>query len=558
MPDDAISTPAPPRLSRLWLAAYAIILVFTAVLVVETALRIPFPWDLYAWSESPFLTNMMKLDQHQPIYTTPADGNSFVYAPGLEYICYAVLKPLGLELDIRWDRLVSTLLGVFAAGFGALSAVRLARPVVGMARTKSFFVVTWGLVWLVLSKNFMADIDHPDNLHFLHATIIFWLCLVAVDTKRFGIALLSMFIAGFGLFTKQTEMISFLGLLAAYGIFNAWGWQRWFVLAAVGAGTLALSAGLLWHDPFARFWTFQLLTEHQKMWPTKLYPMFTDIFSMDRGPLVFLGIIAFPCLWSLGGALRRGLVCWVCVGFFAALPNVSAYLKTMGIYNDLIIMEIWLVILVWPFIGMLLERLPQLFSAREAGGVITWERRMLPLGVGALAFLFLVLLVPMKVPPRPGDMAFGRAIEDGVTADLKAGRKVLLTHSTAALIRAGVKEAPRDRANSVLELVAGDVGNLADIKTRINAHYYDRIYLVVGKWYHDDITNCIMQNYKVDYIIPRSPYTPRLIYGYGDLMLDDVPVLSPRETNAAAQTEEAPAQQTAPRGEHPSDLRNPR
>ncbi len=532
LPESATNI-APPRLSRFWLAACAIILLFTVALIVETALRIPFPWDLYQWSESPFLTNMMKLDAHQPIYTSPADGNSFVYAPGLEYICYALLKPFHLELDIRWDRLVSTLLGVGAAFFGALATCRLSRQVVSIAHGKLYFLVTWCLVWLVLSKNFMADIDHPDNLHALHATLIYWLCLVAIDTKNFAAALLSMVVAGFGLYTKQTEMLSFLGLLAAYALCNPWGWGRWLILGAAGTATFIFSAWLLWRDPYARFWTYQLLTQHQRMWPTKLYWMFNDIFSMDRGPLVFLAILAIPCLWSLGGAVRRTVIVWICTGLFAAAPNVSAYLKTMGIYNDIIIMEIWLIMIVWPFCGMLLERLTQVKSD-PAGSAISWDRRILPLGVCALTFLFLILLVPTKVPPRVAEMAFGRALEDGVRADIKAGRRVLLTHSTAALIRAGVTEPPLDRANSVLELVAGDLGNLSEIKKRLNEHYYDRIYLVLGKWYHEDIAMCIIQNYKIDRVIPKSSNTQRLIFGYGDMMVDDVPVLSPRDTKVPA------------------------
>src|SRR5579863_78036 len=100
--DPAAASPAGPQQqgSRLWFVVYAIIFAFVAVLAVETALRIRFPYDLYFWSESPFLTNLMKLDQHQHIYTSPADANSFVYSPGLEYLCFAILKPFGRELDI--------------------------------------------------------------------------------------------------------------------------------------------------------------------------------------------------------------------------------------------------------------------------------------------------------------------------------------------------------------------------------------------------------------------------------------------------------------------------
>ena len=66
------------------------------------------------------MTNMLKLDQHQPIFTSPADANSFIYSPGLEYICLVLLKPLGLHLDIRFCRAVNVGLGLLTGLLAAL------------------------------------------------------------------------------------------------------------------------------------------------------------------------------------------------------------------------------------------------------------------------------------------------------------------------------------------------------------------------------------------------------------------------------------------------------
>jgi hypothetical protein len=528
MPVDKTSTPpAPsPRRSRLWLAVYAIIFAFVAVLAVETALRIRFPYDLYFWSESPFLTNLMKLDHHQPVYTNPADGNSFVYSPGLEYLCFAILKPFGLELDIRFCRLVAVALGVFAACFGALAATRFTRSVVSIAHPKLFFLATWGLIWLVLSKNFLADIDHPDNLHAFHATLIFWLCLLAVETRRFGVALLTMLAAGVGVFTKQTEALSFAGPALAFAIFNPWGWRRWFLLVAVGVATVAVSLYILWLPPDAKFWTLDLL-RHQRIWLSKSYTMTTDTIFMDRGILLVLAIFAVPCLWNARNQARRYLVIWTLVGVFTVLPNLTAYLKTMGMWNNIIIFEIWMILLVWPFFVMLADALPAAKPAPREVTALPWDSRLLPVAVCALMLFFLLLLVPMKVPPRPGDYAFAHQLENDVRADLQAGRKVLLSHSTEILIRAGVTDIPLDRANSILELFAAKLDSRSDAVARINAHYYDRIYLLVGDWYATNTLEAINRNYETNYIIPKSPYKSRLIYGYSELM-DDCPVLSPR------------------------------
>ncbi len=528
MTADTLNNPRaarPARRSRLWLAVYAIIFAFVAVLAVETALRIRFPWDLYAWPESPFLTNLMKLDHHQPIYTNPADGNSFIYSPGLEYLCFAILKPFALELDIRYCRLISVALGVFASGFGALAVRRLAGSCISVGRTKIFFFATWGLIWLVLSKNWIADLGHPDNLHAFHATLIFWLSLVAVETRRFGVALLTMLVAGVGVFTKQTEALSFAGPALVFAIYNPWGWRRWLLLAAIGAATVAVSVYVLWLPAYARFWTFDL-PRQQGVWPGRAYTMLTNILVMDRGVLSCLAILAALCLWQAGNSARRFLVCWVCVGIFTALPNAAAYLKTMGGWNDLIIFEIWMVVLVWPFFGILADSLSAAKPAPREVTALPWDSRFLPAAVCALMVFFILLLVPMKVPPRPGDYAFCRQVENAVRADLQAGRKVLVSYSAEILIRAGATKVPLDRSASIEELVIGNLDSMSGMKARIDGHYYDRIYLIRADWYHDAMLDDINRNYAVDYIIPPSPYKAREIYGYGDLM-DGCPVLSP-------------------------------
>ena len=521
MPVDSPNPPpaVPPRLSRRWLVFYAIIFLFVTVLAVVTALRVRFPWDLYFWSESPFLTNIMKLDQHQPVYTNPADGNSFVYSPGLEYICYALLKPFGLELDIRYCRFISMMLGVFASLFGALAITRLAKSYVSVARKKLFFFATWGLVWLVLSKNFMADIDHPDNLHAFHATLIFWLTFLAVETRRFGLALLTMIIAGLGVFTKQTEALSVAGPALVFLIYNPWGSKRWLLLATIGGIVMASSVYVLWLPPYAKFWTFDLL-RHQRIWPTRSYLLLNDFIYMDRGVLLCLAFFAIPCFWGLRNSARRYFVCWAVIGFFAAGPNVLAYLKTMGIWNNLIIFEIWMILLVWPFVGMVMDSYGAAKPAPRNVSALPWDSRLLPAAIYLLTLFFLLLLLPMKVPPRPGEYDFGRRLESAVRANLQSGHRVLLSHSTEILVRAGVTNPPIDRCNSILEMFAGKLDYLSDITNRLDSHYYDRIYLVTGDWYESNVLAVLNRDYVTNYVIPRSPYKFRLIYGYGELMYD--------------------------------------
>ena len=82
--------------------AYAAIALLFLVLAYQLSARIQFPWDKMVWVESPFLTDMVKLSAGEPVFGTIEDGNSFVYSPGLTYLSYALLKPFGLQLDIRF------------------------------------------------------------------------------------------------------------------------------------------------------------------------------------------------------------------------------------------------------------------------------------------------------------------------------------------------------------------------------------------------------------------------------------------------------------------------
>lgn len=58
----------------------AVSLIPLARLAYVLVLRMMFPWDLFMWSESPFMTNMLKLSAAHSIYGPPSDASSFVYS----------------------------------------------------------------------------------------------------------------------------------------------------------------------------------------------------------------------------------------------------------------------------------------------------------------------------------------------------------------------------------------------------------------------------------------------------------------------------------------------
>src|SRR5262249_53567217 len=146
-----------------------------------------------------------------------------------------------------------------------------------------------------------------------------------------------------------------------------------------------------------------------------------------------------------GSAVRRLLVVWFFIGVFEALPALVAYCKTMGDWNNFIIIDLWVAVVVWPMFlhyarsDRLIERCLGIFTP----------------------FLFMVALFPVKVPPMPSHYDYGLTLEQWLAADARQGRRVLLSHGTAPLLRAGITGVPRDRANSYLELLVAAQTDLA-------------------------------------------------------------------------------------------------
>src|SRR5579884_2766744 len=346
-----------PHPRGFWSLINIIALVYLAILAAQIFSRMIYPWDLLNWPESPFLTDMMKINLHRPVYSAPSDVNSFVYSPGLEYVTFVLLKPFGLALDIRFCRLVNVIIGMFAALAGVLAMKRLVRCAISQPLPRWLWFISWAVLWLVLSTNPLSDLPHPDNIHALTAMLVFWLCFSALETKRFGWALATVAVAGIGVFSKQTGAVCFVGPAIVFSIYKVWGLRRWCVLLLVGLIGLGFSLWLLWLPASGRLFTLELLS-HQPIEYDRAIDVINWLFAARRGALACVCLLAAICLWNAKGACRRYLVCWFFTGVFSAGPNIMAYVKIMGLPNNLCLYEIWMFLLAWPVILLLPELLP--------------------------------------------------------------------------------------------------------------------------------------------------------------------------------------------------------
>jgi hypothetical protein len=483
---------------RLVLAGVVVVLLaWTGFVLVR---RIAFPWDYYAWSESPFLTNLWKLHVGQPLYETPERASSYVYSPGLEWITFALLRPLGRDLDLVACRIVSVALGIAAAVVAARSSSRLAGEV------RSYMVFAAAAYVLLLAQSFTFDICHPDNLLLAHASVSFALTLRALGTNQEKDARLAVAWAALGVFAKQTAAAGWIGVALALESRAV----RRGRATVVGVAVFGAALTLLLVGPYKTFFVLEVLSRH----PVdlgKVKDLLRDVVLTPHRALVLLAaVLALVRLARArrDQAVRAYLLAWAALGF-EVVPSLLAYFKVPGVWNNLGVIVLWLALVVIP---------------------VLWETVRRPLAA-ALLLAVVGLAYPKMRSPVAGEYAFAERLEACLREDVRAGRRVLLPHGTSALIRAGVREPPIDRANTVFELDLAGLGGLAGTRGRIERQEYDRVYLFVAV-YGRDVLDAIERRYREVDVLPGDGL-PRLsdehTIGFQGFMHDPVRILAPRD-----------------------------
>ncbi len=438
---------------------------FCAGLAAMLALRAAFPCDFLLWAESPFMTDMLKLASHRPLPGDPGDLNGFVYAPGLAYLTYAVLAPFGVALDIRWARLVSVALGLGAAACAAaITTTVMPRPPLPAA-LRHGGVLGVAVAALLVLGNLTGDVPHPDNLHALHVTATMLLCCLALRRGSFACALAAVAVAGLGGLCKQPAALTVVGALVALLGGHAWGAGRALALVGVGLAVAGAALGALLGPTSARLFALEIPAAHI-LQPEKLW-LLADAFG-DGHRLLLLALAPWGVAWLWHSGERFGrqyLLAWAALGVTAVLPALSAFLKFMGAENNLLGLSLWLFLVAWPVLA--------------SGGA--GESMVAAVARRSVALLLVLSLVPMKSIPAGDAHRYCQELIDRIGEDVRAGRRVLLAHGTTPLIRNGVLEVPRDRANTMMEIVmARRPDLLAPMRARLAASAYDRVYAM--KW----------------------------------------------------------------------------
>ncbi len=442
------------------------------VLAWQTMERVLYPWDMLIWAEGPFMNDMLKLAAGMPFFTSPEDGASFVYSPALGLLTYGVLSPFELATDVRACRAVNVMVGLTAAMvaaktcFALMATRRAAMERLSRSATRLTVVL---LFVLLLFTNYTADSLHPDNLHVLHGFVTVLLAMRAAREQTARAFVVAAFVAGLGFAMKQTAVLAPCVVVVAALRYGGVGMQRvrrvaWTV-AGAGLGTLVATYHVMVSDD-AWFWTVGVLAQHGRD-PYLAHRASFDVWLRPDRALIVAGVVA------MGGELWRRVRArdgvhdvWLSGLVFCAAPAVLGYVKHMGYWNNLTVIEMWLAV---GLVATVLTTTALTTTVRGRSHAVA----TVCTGLAALS------LVPLKQTPSPMSTWIFAEVDRMVAADLAAGLKVLVTHGTAFRLHAGDATPQRHLGNAWREMDEARLSVFSGLETAIATRAYDRIYVTL-------------------------------------------------------------------------------
>ena len=473
-------------------------------------LRALFPWDLLTVFESSHLTALIKLHHGVSIYSDPLLANSEPYPPFAPYVSYALLQPLGLELDIRACRVVAITITLLTT---AASTVMVRRILDRLGSDLCVLrTLTWplaGAIFLFIHKGMNSDQPHPDNLYVLHAVVLWLLLDRAFTSERLSSAIWASLWVALAIGIKQTAWLAPAGVVAVWMLAGPWPLRTRVWLSLL---TLTAAATVLWlilRMPNAYWHLVGAMTNHDVNWLIALGQL-RDVSPMQLWPRPLLLVLTPAAAYLLhrNTAGRRAAELWVTICLVELGPSVVAFAKEGGNYNNLAALDLWSMLVTAPV-------LLSLICPRTGTAEMPADPCLQPI-VAALLVGLLLSLYPVKFVPRPAEYSLAQAIETNVRRDLAAGRKVWVTMGASARLRAGDTSVPEDTGIGLVTLEMSRV-NGARALDRIRARFYDRIYDNFASL--ENLASLPRGRYRLVATLPGAPFLDQEYKGIQDLLI---------------------------------------
>jgi len=420
--------------------------------------------DLTIWSESPALTNLLKLHNGDKFYGPLAEVNSYSYSPGLELTQYALLRPFHGELSLRAHRALGSLWQLASAFVLTRALWPWLREQLELPLGKVAFPTLFcGLACLSMAS-LLAPHVHPDHWLLLVFSGALALCVRREPFTRkddWWLVCLPVFATVFKL----------TGAGIGFGLVLAAVFERRFraLLPLALGGALALLTIPLFNATLGNFSAYAIVLQasHPIEWfrwrdlphsPAALMLAVTSI-------ALVLGAIERRTDPRVRAATR---VLLLTVGF--GLTAIIAYLKRGGREHNLM-----------PFLVGGAVAFLVLVSHDKGSEAPVRRRSALSSEPPLIALLWLALTVAWPKSPVMGDARASLVAlherEVRFVRELSASGKKPLTQGMAAWIESGRRDVPRDRLSSATELDLGHSPALAACEARLANGAYDGLFV---------------------------------------------------------------------------------
>ncbi len=456
----------PGVLALVVLATVVVLLLAIYLYSVESAVR--FPADILLWSEGDFVSDIVKFRLGHPIYSAPADIESFTYTPGSQILTQAIARVVGAPDSIPAFRAIQLGYVALAALFAMLACRRVLAHATGGARLDQplLWSAVWAVVLFLIGGNTVtspfAHLLHNDALSLLLCALGYYLLVEFVATGNAWLLLPMALLPGFGFLAKQSLAV-WAGIYSLFLLIfeRRLGWTRLGLFAALSFGSVALAVGacyLAWGHNFF-YWTFEVMGHHP------LSPLRSAQHVLDAWEYFAAGLLGgFVVLdWQ---RFDRWTGLWL-----AALGLLAVEAYTSGIawmLNHMgpgsMLCGIWLLV-------ALSMSWPALSAPRPGAPLLSWARSAAALCAVVLAMSGLGLIrVPTPILP---DDAHRYAAEIEREFAGQPADRVLLDYGSWIYARNGV--VMKDHAAPIGEAGFTGTADFSGMLARINSRFYNRI-----------------------------------------------------------------------------------
>jgi hypothetical protein len=422
--------------------------------------------DTLIWSEGPFVADILKFRIGYPLYTAPANLESFFYPPGTQLLTYALATLGGHGTSIPAYRVVQ----VCYAAVAALLATATTMRVLSMSRPGRAAELSpwWGAVLAPLMfhcatnalTNPFAHALHNDALSVLVSALAYYLLAEYAATRKVAVLVALALVPAVGFYVKQS-LVVWAGLVTGYlVVFDQPRSLKRAAIYAVAAFGLSYAGYALaraaWGADF-QYWVIEDLKHHP-------FSVLRSVqHALDAWVYFAAGLVGGLIL--IGRDWRRVAGLWVVAMLLLAqeayTSGIAWMLNHMG--PGSVLAGIW-------FAAALAAAWPR-GGAERPLTVLPWARA----GLAAVLTLFCLSgfgMVRIPVPALPPDIERYVGAIEGEFRGMDAKRVLLDAGSWVYLPD---KIVMKDRSAAVGDLGYSGLGDFSGMQQRIRDRYYQRI-----------------------------------------------------------------------------------